>query len=163
MERLVKDKLYKLQGFPVKKSLRREMTESGNLLSCDQYGAVGDTVDEASAQATRADLAPCRFPPKEVEWNAFHAFVGHTGKDFLAASALSMNLRVTGRIHPCEGFLAAKEIRGPIPQQEPDSELKLGRDYSDMCGPEEMTTKLGSVCNCVSRQPYPVHVAVFLG
>lgn len=82
-------------------------------------------------RANEVVFAPSRSSPKNVDWDVFHASVGHVRESPLQASAKSMNFELTGHLHPCEGCLAAKCIRKPILKQTATrSSKKLGRDRS---------------------------------
>lgn len=60
----VRDKLYKLEGFPGTKNTRREMTGSGNVKTCNQHGSGSSTANKSPDQANRAVVASGRTPPE---------------------------------------------------------------------------------------------------
>lgn len=133
----VKDRLYKIEGFAVTRNIRLEMDESGDVRRCNQFGRMWDTYDEPPDQASQAVVAPAKTPPKAVNWNIFHVSVGLMSKELLSASAKSMGVTLTRHFHPCEGCLAAKGIRTPIPKTtETRSDKPLGRIYCDLTGPK---------------------------
>ena len=107
----INDQLYKIQGLPVTRKIRRDMEESENIRACDEFGNESDTDDEPSDQVHQAVVAPAKAPPNTVDWNVFHASVGHMSRGLLSATAKSMGVTLTGHLHQCEGCLAARGIR----------------------------------------------------
>lgn len=130
----VKDKLYKLEGFPVTKNTRREMTGLSNVQMCNKGGSVHGIPDESSDKVNQAVVAPGRASPQEIDWNVLHAS--------LAASTKPMDVKSTRHLHPREGCVAANEIRKALEKAtESTSDRRLGGGFVDL--PRQKKTETG--------------------
>ena len=143
---LIKDRLHNIQGFPVTRKRRHDLEESEDIRACDEFGYESDTDDEPSDQVNQAEVAPAKASPKTVDWNVFHASVGHMSRELLSATAKSMGVTLTGHLHQCEGCLAARGIRKSIPKSTETRSVKpFGRIYCDLTGPRKQWPGVANV------------------
>ena len=124
-------------------AVRRNVDDAEDVWICDDARSDAESDTKVDDVANKAVVAPSRSPPTVLDINAFHACVGHVHEPLLSVTAKSMGIKLTGTLHSCEGCLAARGIRKPIPKQTATrADKRLSRIFADLSGPKE-TRALG--------------------